>query len=218
MIDKELYKLYTAGNLIDYSLRYKKGYDRNYLPYLEMNLPDIYNLKTNIGYGIVREGNKESTEMKLDFKYNKTHKINQNWNIELTEQYIQYLYGLSSNQQRSNYSGLLSDITLNGCRQINNKVKIDGSLGWQKVFAEGRYIFADDELEKKELLLPSVELTILTKEPESAYIIEADSKYNMIDKDWDQFKLNLTRKHDCHSLSFSYDLIESYFGFEMSIF
>ena len=217
-IDKRLYKLYTNGNLIDYNFKYKKGYSKDYLPYINFDFPRVYNINSNLGYGKVQKGNTKSTKMRLSLKYNDTYRFNENWNLDFTEQYLHHVYGLDENQQRSSYKGLISNITLNGARQLNNDLKLNGSLGWEKVITEGDYIFSDDKIDKKDILHPGMGLTISTPAPESAYIFKSDGEYNIATEKWDNINLGLTRKLDCYSISLNYEIIDNYFGFEFNIF
>jgi len=116
------------------------------------------------------------------------------------------------------YQGLLSTLTLGTDFKINNKLDLSASLAWNKNITNGDYLLSDDEIDEKNNLNPKISFKYKTPQPESNIYIENNSKYDLQDQEWDKIKINLTRKLDCHSFSFSYEVIENAFAVEFSIF
>ena len=217
-LEKESYNIYSSGKAIDYSLKYRKGYDIDYLPYLDLDFNEKYNIKTDIGFGIVKEGETNLKKARLDLGYNNRFEIHKNLYFKINEKYIHHIYQKEHEEKISNYKGLLSTLTLGTNFDINNRLDLGASLGWSKNITKGDYLISDDEINEKNNLNYNINSKIKTQQPQSHLYLGNSGQYDLKDQEWEELKINLTRKLDCHSFSFSYEIIENAFTIEFSIF
>ncbi|MGM0438112.1 MAG: hypothetical protein ACQEQD_07545, partial [Bacillota bacterium] len=217
-LDKESYNIYSSNKAIDYSLKYRKGYDLDYLPYLDFDFNKIYNFKTDFGFGILKEGDTQLKKVRFDLGYNNRFDLYEKLYLKINEKYIHHFYKKKEKKDISDYRGLLSTLTLGTDYKINHTLDLSASLGWSKNITKGDYLISNDEIEEKNNLSHKINFKYQTPQPQSHIYLENTGNYDLDDQEWKDFKINLTRKLDCHSFTFSYEVIEKAFAIEFSIF
>lgn len=217
-LKKELYKLYSTGNGLDWSLKYKKGYDIDYLPYLSFDLKRLYGFKTDFGLGKVSEGDKEFEKIRFDLAYKNSVDLTDNIYFSLLEKYIHHQYKDTVDYLNSQYRGILSNLKVGADYNLDNGHFLGGAISWKKNITKGDYLISDDEIEEKDIIQPELNLGIKTSQPESYFYLKNSSEYDLNTEEWNKVKFILTRKLDCHSFSFSYEMIEKAFAIQFSMF
>lgn len=217
-LDKESYNIYSSNKVVDYFLKYRRGYDLDYLPYLVLDFNRKYNFKTDIGFGIQKEGSTTVKKKRFALGYNNRFDIYENLYFQVNEKYIHYFYEKEKNQAKSDYKGLLTKLTLGTSYNINKKLDFSTSLTWDNKTTRGDYVLSDDEIKENNILKPKIDFKYKTAQTQSNLKLENTGEYDLEEEEWDKIKINLTRKLDCHSFSFSYELIENVFAVEFSIF
>ena len=102
--------------------------------------------------------------------------------------------------------------------KVNEKFKFGGSLNWKKVITEGKYLISDDEIEEENLINHNLSLDFKTPQPQSSLDLRNIGEYDLTDEEWEEIKFKLSRKLDCYSFSFSYEVIDKAFAIEFNIF
>ena len=215
---KESYNIYSSNKAVDYSLKYRKGYKIDYLPYLDLDFMKIYNFKTDIGFGILKEGDTQLKKARFDLGYNNRFDLHKNLYFKINEKYIHHFYKKEENKDISDYKGLLSTLTLGTDFKINHTLDLSASLSWSKNLTKGDFLISNDEIDEKNNLNYKLNFKYKTSQPQSHIYLENRGKFGIDDQEWKEVKINLTRKLDCHSFSFSYEIIENAFAVEFSIF
>ncbi|MGM0410941.1 MAG: hypothetical protein ACQEQF_09260 [Bacillota bacterium] len=217
-LNKNSYQLSSSSYPVDWSLKYKKGYDINQLPYLDLDLDKFYGVKTDIGLGILEEDENIFNKAKVDLKYSKKITLTKNTYISLSENYKHHFYQSESKEELEEYQGLLSTLTMGNNFKLKDKLDLNTSISWTKNMTKGDYLISDDEIEEKNNLKYNLNMKLKTPEPQSYLDIDNNGEYSLRDKEFNKMELGVKRTLDCHSYSFNYEFIEKEFRINFSIF
>lgn len=216
-LDKEDYRLYSSGNIVDWSLKYREGYDIDYLPYLNLSLPEVYHISSKTGIGKVREDKRDLNKADIYVSYKDDYQVNDIFSFGVNQQYIHHFYQ-ADDGEKNQYNGFKSEFNFNGEGKITEKIDMKGSLNWQKTVDNGEYWLESDEIEEKHIVKPSLEIDVKTPEPQSSLKVDGDFEYDIEDEEWKEIGLGLTRRYDCYSYSLNYEIINKVIGVEINLF
>ncbi len=217
-LEKEIYNIYSSGNVIDWSLKYKEGYNLDQLPYLELDFMKLYGFKTDLGFGILKKEDNIFEKAKFDLAYKNRVDLSEQLYFIVDEKYVHHLYKKENNDEINKYSAFLTDLTFGTDFEINDTLDLSTSLNWEKDITEGEYLISDDELKEKNNLIHSINFKFKTPQPESHVYFKNTAQYNLDKEEWEKVKLHLRRKLDCHSYSINYEIINKVFTIEFNIF
>ncbi|MFW6025532.1 MAG: hypothetical protein ACOCRX_04255 [Candidatus Woesearchaeota archaeon] len=217
-LNKNSYQLSSSSYPVDWSLKYKNGYDLDQLPYLDLDFNKFHGLKTDIGLGILEEDEKIYNKAKVAFKYNKKIPLTENTSIILSENYKHYFYQSENKKEVEEYQGLLSTMTFENSFKLKDKLDLNTSISWNKNITEGDFLISDDEIEEKNNFNYNFNFKLKTPEPQSYLDIDNNGEYSLRDKEFNKMELGVKRTLDCHSYSFNYEFIEKEFRINFSIF
>jgi len=211
---KERYLMSYNQNSINWNLKYIDGESYNYYPYLTLNLPPLMGIRTTIGTGRVENGGVELNKERINLHYNSSYALGAGLSYHL-----RYTYRLD--HYRSSYDYNYHYTTLNtGLRynkRLNQKMRLNSSLFFEKNYPWGKSPLPDDREDQDRFIKPALSLNIDRDLEQSSYSISANAAYDLDLEDWDEINLKFSQNEDCYSFYLNYEFVDESisFGFEI---
>ena len=215
-LDRQSYQL-AGNNYLNWRMRYRSGYDLEYLPYLDISrsLPHGFDLAA--GMGRLNEKGTETGHIEIKPGWSGSVEITDGWSVEAKGDYNWYYY-LNRTEQPF-YANMTTGIGLNFEHETDSGYLVVGGLRQERVWSSGEPYLERDKKSEKESYWPELNLRIPTEAPQSSVGIEFSGKYERDKSEWDRINIGLTRRLDCYSygieaelsndrpaISFSFDL------------
>jgi len=230
--DFRYFNKFTASDLSNeiYSIRYnrnsplqllyKKGFKVDYLPYLSIEqLEYSYSgIDTNSSLGIGKVANKDisSDKARLDLGIDKKFEINEKFVANLYGQ-LEANYYINDDNVNSpavnHYNYYLLGFNTKMISDINEKITIDYSLGYNYSWETGEAYLPEDKNEVKEIINPAVAITYHFPEYQSSLKLDIQGSYELNSRNLEDLNIKLKRQLDCYSYYLGYDLVDEAFEF-----
>lgn len=192
------------NKLSDFSLRYQKGYETDFLPYIQFQFVRSENFTLDIGFGRLAENDK----MVGQIAFNPTWQYS--WqpvsDLDLSTKFSYHQFNYSSPASPNYFRALETEFKLEYDFTIGSNVEAGISLLRRENFTDGSAFLEKNEIDKTLQYGLSGELDISTPAPESGITLGLKSDFNMYEQDWDDFVVKAERYLDCYSYYGEYDL------------
>lgn len=211
ILNKESYGIRNEG-MMKWDISYRDGYEVDYLPYLTVKLPEFKVLNTSLktGIGLGKQENEGITAAKLDLNLALDRKIT--ITPELALDFKGEITDVIYQQEETSYLAYQFEAGSNLSRNINDKVQIEGSLGYLLVRDRGDPLLPADRIDLKEALRPSLKFIYQLPQEGASWEFEIAGEYSLPEKEMEELTAELTRKFDCYHYSLTYNLLDNSFG------
>lgn len=215
-LDRQSYQL-AGSNYMNWRMRYRSGYDLEYLPYLdiEKSLPSGFDLSA--GMGRLNEKGKDTGQIEIKPGWAGSIEIVNGWNVVARGNYNWHYY--LNKPEQSFYANMETEIGLNFEYETESGYKIDGGLIQEEIWSSGEPYLERDKKSEKNTYMLELNLRIPTEEVQSSLDLEFSGEYQQHKNNWENIKIGLLRRLDCYSyglkaeflndepaISFSFDL------------
>lgn len=211
---KERYLMNYNQHSINWNLKYIAGESYNYYPYLTLDFPSVLGVKTTVGTGRVENGGVELNKERVNLRYNFAYPL-----AEGMSYHLGYNYRLD--HYRSDYDYNYHYTSLNtGFRyktRLNQKMKLDSSLFFEKNYPWGKSPLPDDREDQDRLIKPGLSLNFDRDLEQSSFKISSNAIYDLDLEDWDEINLRFTQNEDCYSFYLNYEFVDEAFSFGFEI-
>ncbi len=211
ILNKESYKISQAAK-INWDMSYRKGYEVDYLPYLTASFPEfkIFNTGFKTGLGLGKQENEGISTDKIGFNISADKKIviTPALNLNLKGEVVDNYYYPDKTSYQSYQLGISSHLM----KDINERVKLQGSLGYLLTRDRGDPLLPADKVDNKETIEPSVKFIYRLPEPETYWEFGLSSEYSLPDNEWESVITKVVKHFDCYSYSVYYDFVDNSFG------
>ncbi|MGM0499594.1 MAG: LPS-assembly protein LptD [Bacillota bacterium] len=211
---KERYLMNYNQHSINWNLKYIDGESYNYYPYLTLDFPSVLGVKTTLGTGRVENEGVELNKERVNLRYNFAYPL-----AEGISYHLGYNYRLD--HYRSDYDYNYHYTSLNtGFRyktRLNQKMKLDSSLFFEKNYPWGKSPLPDDREDQDRLIKPGLSLNFDRDLEQSSFKISSNAIYDLDLEDWDEINLRFTQNEDCYSFYLNYEFVDEAFSFGFEI-
>ncbi len=204
---------FSGSEPLRWEIIYRDGYDLDYHPYLELNLPKYFGINTDLGLGRVTEDDITVDKVRTNLSFNKNYNFNRGLSLNFRGNYILNFY-LGEGKK---YQALTTDVGTNYSYKLSEKNNLTMGISWLKTVTEGSYLLTNDEIEEKETIKSELMLEVLTPQPQSAWIIKNSNNYNLPAEEWEDIELGVIRKFDCYSLQVNYNFVDNSYEFSLNL-
>ncbi len=217
-LDRQSYQI-SGSNYMSWRMRYRSGYNLEYLPYLDISksLPQGFNLAA--GMGRLNEKGRDTGQIEIKPGWSGSVEIADGWSVEASGNYNWYYY-LNRPEQPS-YANMTTGIGLRFKHETASGYLIDGALRQERVWSSGEPYLERDEKSEKESYWPELNLRIPTEAPESSVSVAFSGKYERDKAEWDSFIIGISRRLDCYSYGleaeFSNEIPAITFSFDLDL-
>ncbi|MFW5988311.1 MAG: LPS-assembly protein LptD [bacterium] len=211
---KEKYIINYNQQAINWNLKYIEGESYNYYPYLTLEFPSLFGLKSSLGTGRVKNKGITLNKDRINLDYSFSNFVDDNFSYHLDLNYRLDHYR-SSYGYNYHYTSLNTGFKHN--TDLNKKITLDTSLFYQQNYSSGESPLPDDRKENERLIKSSLDLNIKRKLKQSSYSIRTDLVYDLDQKDWDKINLGLSQDEDCYSFFVNYEFVEDKINFGIEI-
>ncbi|MFW6301081.1 MAG: hypothetical protein ACOC1W_00975 [Bacillota bacterium] len=215
-LDRQSYQL-SGDDYMSWRMRYRSGYQLEYLPYLNISKSFPHGFDLSAGMGRLNEKGKDTGQIEIKPGWTNSVEIANGWNVDASGNYNWHYY-LNGSEQ-SFYANMETELGISFDYETESGYMFDGGLHQEKTWISGEpYLERDKKTEKNAYLL-DLNLRIPTEEPQSSLDLEFSGKYKQHKNEWRDIKLGLLRRLDCYSygikaelfndepaVSFSFDL------------
>lgn len=211
---KERYVMTYNQHPIKWNLKYIDGESYNYYPYLTLNLPSVMGISTTVGTGRVENGGVELNKERVNFRYNFGYSLGAGLSYHLGYNYRLDHYR-SSYDYNYHYTTLNTGFRYN--KRLNQKIRLNSSLFFQKNYPWGKSPLPDDREDQDRLIKPALSLNVDRDLEQSSFNIASNAIYDLDLEDWDEINLKFTQNEDCYSFYINYEFIDETFSFGFEI-
>ena len=211
---KEKYLMTYNQNSINWNLKYIDGESYNYYPYLTLNFPSVLGVRTTLGTGRVENGGVELNKERVNLRYNFAYPLAKGISYHLSYNYRLDHYR-SSYDYNYHYTSLNTGFRYN--TRLNQKMKLNSSLFFEKNYPWGQSPLTDDREDEDRLIKPALSLNIDRDLEQSSFKISSNAIYDLDLEDWDEVNLRFTQNEDCYSFYLNYEFIDETFSFGFEI-
>lgn len=211
---KERYVINYNQHQINWNLKYISGEDYNYYPFLTLNFPSLFGVKTSLGTGRVENKGVELNKDRIKLDYSFTNSIDETFSYHLDFKYRLDHYR-SSHGYNYDYSSLNTGFRHN--IKLDDKFSLDTALSYQQKHSTGVSPLPDDREEDERLIKPSLSLNVKRELEQSSFSIGTSADYDLDLKDWKEINLILTQNEDCYSFFINYEFKEQVFRFGIEL-
>ena len=211
---KERYLMSYNQHSVNWNLKYIAGEDYNYYPYLTLEFPPFFGVRTTAAAGRVENGGVELNKERLNLNYNFSYPLSEGLSYHLAYNYRLDHYRSSYNYNY-HYTSLNNGFKYN--KQLSSKIRLDSELFYQKNHPWGRSPLPDDREDEERLLKPALSLNIERELEQSSYKISSNAVYDLDLDDWEEINLRLNQNEDCYSFFINYEFVDDSISFGIEI-
>ena len=216
-LDRDEYQLTYDTERTNTSLRYRRGFDEEYLPYVETELELTPNSSLRAGYGRKVDEEKEARQLDIEPAWGDSLKVTDDLTLyaDLSLRHINY----TDLPENDYYQEAYSDIRLNYSHQGDN-YHSDITLGREEVNTRGESYFDLDDDEDEELLYSLQASTFYETDEDLREGIQLETKleYDDLEGDWESQLLGIRNQRDCFSYHVGYDFSDDSYRFGIDFF
>lgn len=202
---KEKYLISYNQQAVNWNLKYIAGEDYNYYPYLSLDFPAFFGIKSSFGSGRVENEGYTVNKERLSLAYNLDHSFSSNFSYHLDYNYRLDHYRSSYD---NNYHYTELNTGLKYTKNLNQKLKLKTQLFYEQNHPWGQSPLPDDREEKDRLIKPSLSLKIDRKLPQSSLTITSNGIYDLVEDDWEEINLRFNQNEDCYSFFLNYEFVD----------
>ncbi len=204
-LDRQSYQL--AGNkYLSWRMRYRSGYDLEYLPYLDISKTLPFGFDLSAGIGRLNEQGKDTGQIEIKPGWSSSVKIANGWNVEVSGNYNWHYY-LNGSEQFF-YANMETELGISFEYETESGYMVDGGLHQEKIWISGEPYLERDEKSEKNSYFLDLNLRIPTEEPQSSLDLEFSGKYQQDKNEWGDIELGLMRRLDCYSYGFKAEFLD----------
>ncbi|MFN2362751.1 MAG: hypothetical protein ABR596_00515 [Halarsenatibacteraceae bacterium] len=203
-LDRQSYQL-TGNNYLSWRIRYRSGYDLEYLPYLDISKGLPYGFDLSAGMGRLNEKGKDTGQIEIKPGWSSSIKIANGWNVEARGNYNWHYY-LNGSEQIF-YANMETELGISFEHETESGYKFGGGIHQEKLWVSGEPFLERDKKTEKNSYLLDLNLRIPTEEPQSSLDLEFSGKYQKHKNEWRDIELGLMRKLDCYSYGFKAEFL-----------
>ena len=194
-----------AQNIGDhnYSLKFRDGYETNFLPYAEVFLDLPYNVKTDIKFGRLAEEDREVGQIALNPSWSGSWSYNSDLTLTADISYHHIFYSPLS--QSDNFKALAADLGFVYEFDINERASMQISLDRRESITFGEAYLEQDKIDESLSYELNSNFDIITDYPHTGVEVNLQSEYNVIEASWDQLIIGIERYFDCYRYQLEYD-------------
>jgi len=211
---KERYLMTYNQNSINWNLKYIDGESYNYYPYLTLNFPSVLGVRTTLGTGRVENGGIELNKERVNLRYNFAYPLAKGISYHLGYNYRLDHYR-SSYDYNYHYTSLNTGFRYN--TRLNQKMKLNSSLFFEKNYPWGQSPLTDDREDEERYIKPGLSLNVDRDLEQSSFKISSNAIYDLDLEDWDEVNLRFIQNEDCYSFYLNYEFIDETFSFGFEI-
>ncbi|MGM0420887.1 MAG: hypothetical protein ACQEQG_07795 [Bacillota bacterium] len=206
-----------GSNFLNWSLRYRDGYNLNYLPFLTFNRSLPEGFKMAAGLGRLEEKGYSTGKVEINPSWSQEIEITPKWAVAASGSYNWHYY--VDGDSRSQYGTMTTGIGLKFQQQLSPKLNVSGSLRQERTWSSGEPALNRDRKTIQERIWPELNITLETPQPESELRLNFGGRYDRHLSEWGEMGFGLHRQLDCYSYGIQVDVFEPAvtFSFDLSL-
>lgn len=211
---EEKYNLSNSQTAVNWVFKYVDGEDYNYYPYLELTFPSLYSFKTSFGSGRVENKGVELNKSRFNLDYNNSWQLAAGISYHLRHNYrLDHYYG----EYDQNYHFSVLNTGFRYRNQISSRLLMSSELFYKKDMVSGESPLPDDRENEARFLRPALSFELQGDYPDSAWAVETDGSFDLIDENWEEINLRFRKKEDCFEFFIGYEFIDDSINFGLSL-
>ena len=196
------------------SIRYRRGYDTEFLPYTDLALDFERGFDLDMGFGRLAENDSEVGQIKLNPSWSGSRQVHSDLELYTDLSYHDIHY--SSPADPARFQALETELGAKLELDSNSPPALELEASRSQTFNRGEPYLERDEVDEELLYGLSGKLDIPTADPQSGVELGVSSEYNLTEESWEELRVRLHRYLDCYGYEVSYDFERESFTFGLN--